>query len=230
MRALLLAAGIGSRLRPVTDSIPKCLVKVNNLTMLEYWVAKLDIPEVNQVVVNVHHFSEMVLNVIEKLNETGFITPILELELLGTAGTLLANIDECDDNLLVVHCDNFSSIDIPSLIKFHKENNNLLTLGVFEPHDPTACGMVSILPSGMIDEFVEKPPKSELRWGNAAVYIFSREALMEIKSKHNEAFDIAKDILPTFTTRMSAFKINGYHIDIGTIKGLKNAQDIHENY
>lgn len=227
MRALLLAAGIGSRLRPITDSIPKCLVKVSNQTMLEHWLCKLNIPDISEVVVNTHHFSELVLAEIDKLNQRKFITPIYEPVLLGTAGTLLANINADDENLLVAHCDNFSSIDLASFIEFHKENDNLLTVGVFEPNDPTACGMLSISATGKIYEFIEKPEKSEFRWGNAAVYLFSRAALVEIKSNHEEAFDIARDILPVFINRMSAFEIIGYHIDIGTSIGLKNAQDAH---
>jgi mannose-1-phosphate guanylyltransferase len=229
VRALLLSAGIGSRLRPITDSIPKCLVKVSNQTMLEHWLCKLNTPEISEVVVNTHHFSELVLAEIDKLNQREFITPIFEPELLGTAGTLLANINVQDESLLVAHCDNFSSIDITSFIDFHKENNNFLTIGVFKPADPTACGMVSISATGTINQFIEKPAKSELQWGNAAVYLFSKAALMEIKSNYIEAFDIARDILPIFTKRMSAFEIKGYHIDIGTINGLKNAQDAHAN-
>lgn len=227
MRALLLAAGVGSRLKPITNSIPKCLVQVGNQTMLEFWVKQLSIPEITQVVINVHHFSDLVLNEIAKLNEVGTLVPSLETELLGTAGTLLANIEQHDDSLLVVHCDNFSSINLRTFIEFHEEENNFITLGVFEPSDTRACGMVSILPSGIIDTFIEKPFKTELRWGNAAVYLFSRAALSEIAFSHTNAFDIAKDILPKFVNRMSAFKISGTHIDIGTIEGLKQAQKSH---
>ena len=225
MRALVLAAGIGSRLKPITNSIPKCLVQVGNQTMLEFWVKQLSIPEINQVVINVHHFSDLVLDEIAKLNERDTLAPSVEPELLGTAGTLLANIEEHDDSLLVVHCDNFSSINLRSFIEFHERENNFVTLGVFEPSDTRACGMVSILPSGIIDTFIEKPLKTELQWGNAAIYLFSKAALGEIASNHTNAFDIAKDILPKFANRMSAFKISGTHIDVGTFEGLKQAQE-----
>ena len=229
MKALLLAAGFGTRLRPITDAIPKCLVEVNSQTMLAHWVNKLDIPEIHQIIVNTHYMSNLVLTEIKRMPQSYKILPIIEKQLLGTAGTLLANTTEKDESLLVIHCDNYSSIDISSLVNFHKINQNLVTIGVFRASDSSSTGMVGLSSTGLVEEFLEKPSSSTLTWGNAAVYLFSRQALIEIKSRHNNARDIAAEILPTFIGRMHAFPIYGYHIDIGTPNRLNKARELFLN-
>jgi mannose-1-phosphate guanylyltransferase len=229
MRALLLAAGFGTRLKPITDTKPKCLVEVNNQTMLGHWVNKLDIPEINQIVINTHYMSKLVLTEIVQMPQSYKILPFFESQLLGTAGTLLATITEEDESLLVIHCDNYSSIEILSLINFHQINQSLVTIGIFRTSDSSSTGMVGLSSAGFVDEFIEKPSKTTLTWGNAAVYLFSKQALLEIKSKHKYSRDIAADILPTFIGRMHAFPIYGYHIDIGTPNRLKKARELFTN-
>jgi len=223
MKALLLAAGFGTRLLPITEKIPKCLVKVNKITMLEFWLRKLQIIEVSKVVVNTHHFSELVTNEINELNLTKDVQIFHEEELLGTAGTLLANLEPTlDSDLLVVHCDNYSEIDLDNFLRMHGQRNRecVITMAIFKTNNVQMSGMVETNETNIICNFIEKPMYSELTMANAAIYIFDKQALKEIRKKYVDALDIARDILPNFIGRIQAYSITGFHMDMGTIENL----------
>ena len=112
MRALLLAAGLGTRLRPLTDTIPKCLVPIVGKPLLEYWFKLLSDAGVHPVLVNTHYFPEKVMAHIENSRFSSIVKIVHEDELLGTAGTLLANRDFFgDEPLMLIHADNLSKFN-----------------------------------------------------------------------------------------------------------------------
>jgi mannose-1-phosphate guanylyltransferase len=224
MKALLLAAGFGTRLLPITEKIPKCLVKVNEISMLEFWLRKLEIIEVSKVVVNTHHFSELVSNEISVINVARRVQIFHEEELLGTAGTLLANLEPTlDSDLLVLHCDNYSEIDLLDFIRMHSQRNRecVITMAIFETDNVQMSGMIETDETNIVCNFIEKPMYSELTMANAAIYIFDKQALKEIRKKHVDALDIARDILPNFIGRIQAYSIKGFHMDMGTPENLE---------
>jgi len=228
MKALLLAAGFGTRLLPITEKIPKCLVKVNEISMLEFWIRKLERIEVSKVVVNTHHFSELVSNEINVINVTRKIQIFHEEELLGTAGTLLANLEPTlDSDLLVIHCDNYSEIDLDDFIRMHSQRDRecVITMAIFKTNNVQMSGMVETDETNTICNFIEKPMYSELTMANAAIYIFDKQALEEIRKKYVDALDIARDILPNFIGRIQAYSITGFHMDMGTIENLAIIRD-----
>jgi len=228
MKALLLAAGFGTRLLPITEKIPKCLVKVNEISMLEFWLRKLERIEVSKVVVNTHHFSELVSNEINVINVTRKVQIVHEEELLGTAGTLLANLEPTfDSDLLVVHCDNYSEIDLDDFIRMHSQRNSecVITMAIFKTNNVQMSGMVETDETNTICNFIEKPMYSELTMANAAIYIFDKQALKEIRKKYVDALDIARDILPNFIGRIQAYSITGFHMDMGTTENLAMIRD-----
>ena len=93
MNALLLAAGFGTRLRPLTDHTPKCLVEINGRPLLDYWLQDLHAADVTEFVINTHHLEETVRTYVTQHALAPAITLVHEESLLGTAGTLLANSD-----------------------------------------------------------------------------------------------------------------------------------------
>ena len=120
MKAILLAAGFGTRLLPITENIPKCLVRINQLTMLEFWLRKLELNSIACIVVNTHHFADKVEHEIGKIYVRNKIEIFHEEVLLGTAGTLIANItSNLNSDVLVVHCDNYSGIDLEDFLRAH---------------------------------------------------------------------------------------------------------------
>ena len=224
MKAILLAAGIGTRLLPITRDIPKCLVRIKGVSMLEFWLRKLDIKLISSVIVNTHHFSQKVNHEIKKISLARKLDIFHEEKLLGTAGTLLATTDPISDSaVLVLHCDNYSEINIVDFIKAHDNRNKncLISMAIFETNNVQMSGMVDLDEDNIIREFIEKPIYSDLTQANGAIYAFDQKALKEIFDNYSKSEDIARDILPHFVGRIQAYKFTGFHMDMGTLENLK---------
>jgi NDP-sugar pyrophosphorylase family protein len=138
MRAMILAAGLGTRLRPLTDDRPKALVEINGRTLLEITLSRLRSFGVSEVIINVHHFADMVVDYLHAKNNFGMRIEISrEEELLDTGGGLkkaahffLGHSSRPDEPLIVHNVDVFSAIDLLCMAEFHKKNQALATLAV----------------------------------------------------------------------------------------------------
>ena len=110
IRSLLLAAGLGTRLRPITLELPKCLVKIGKEPLLENWINKLENIKVDKILINTHYMSEKIdLFLDKKYKNQKKIIKFHENQLLGTAGTLIANRDFFYDSIgIMIHADNFT--------------------------------------------------------------------------------------------------------------------------
>ena len=120
MQALLLAAGLGTRLKPLTLSQPKCLIEINGIPMLKFWLDKLLNLDLDKIYINVYHFSEMVIKFIENnYPEENRIEILEEKNLKGTANTIkdLLSISK-DSPTLILHSDNYSAIDLTKFINY----------------------------------------------------------------------------------------------------------------
>jgi NDP-sugar pyrophosphorylase family protein len=138
MKAMILAAGLGTRLRPLTDNRPKALVEVAGRTMLDITLERLREFGVREVIVNVHHFADMVVDYLKKNDSFGMrIELSREDELLDTGGGLkkaawffLENPAALEEPFLLHNVDVLSTIDLGLMLRFHKENRALATLAV----------------------------------------------------------------------------------------------------
>jgi mannose-1-phosphate guanylyltransferase len=136
MRAMILAAGLGTRLRPLTDDRPKALVEVAGHTLLEITLRRLQQFGVREVIVNVHHFADMVVDYLKKNDNFGMRIEISrEEELLDTGGGLkkaawFFRQDSTDEPFLLHNVDVLSTIDFRRMVEFHKTNQALATLAV----------------------------------------------------------------------------------------------------
>ena len=227
VKAVLLAAGLGTRLRPITDTMPKCLVPIGDRPILDYWFDGLSAAGVREVLLNTHHLPEQVRSYIEKINAADrfHVTEAYEPKLLGSAGTIHANgawMDDADD-CLIVYADNLSSVDLRGLLAFHRSHDDPFTMLLFHTQFPKSCGIAELDAQGRVVEFVEKPnePRSDL--ANAGVYGVSREAYREIAAM--DGFDLGFDVLPKFVGRMRGWAFDGYHRDIGSHEALEQARE-----
>jgi NDP-sugar pyrophosphorylase family protein len=225
-KSLLLAGGLGTRLKPVTDAMPKCLVDVGGESLLDYWVASIRGAGVQQVLINTHHFAEQVRSYIEEANR-GFALNLVETyeaSLLGSAGTIAANRGWMDDAdiCVIVYVDNLSDVDLSALIQFHLSHTDPLTMMLFRASDPSACGIAELDQDDRVISFVEKPdePRSDL--ANAGVYVVDAAAWREIGEMN--VMDIGFDVLPQLVGRMRGWLWEGYHLDIGTHEALAKAR------
>ena len=122
MRAILLAAGRGSRLRPFTNRTPKCLVPIKDRPLLEIWLERLTRAGIGPFLVNTHYRAEQVEAFIESSPYRERVTLVRERNLRGTAGTLIANLDffQGEDGLLI-HADNYCLADFRTFVRIHKQ-------------------------------------------------------------------------------------------------------------
>lgn len=225
-KALLMAAGLGTRLRPLTERTPKCLVPIAGRPLLDYWAHAMAQAGVREALLNTHHLPEQVRAYIDRVNAGGTLRLIesYEPELLGSAGTVHANRDYVGEGgeALVIYSDNLSDVDLGALIAFHRSHNDPFTMLLFRAPRPEKCGIAELDAHGRVVSFVEKPetPRSDL--ANAGVYVMSAEAYHEIADL--DAFDLGFDALPRFVGRMRGFVHEGYHRDIGDLESLAQAE------
>jgi mannose-1-phosphate guanylyltransferase len=224
-KALLLAGGLGTRLRPVTDTTPKCLVDINGRPLLDYWFSALRAAGITDILINTHHLPESVREFIAEKNRQGFRTAeTYEPALLGSAGTITANRawGEDADDIVIIYADNLSDLEVEGLLTTHRNHGQPLTMLLFHAPIPKACGIAELDTSGRIIAFEEKPehPKSDL--ANAGVYAVTATAWREIADL--KAFDLGFDVLPRFAGRMQGHTHEGYHRDIGNLDALAAAR------
>jgi NDP-sugar pyrophosphorylase family protein len=137
MKAMILAAGLGTRLRPLTDDRPKALVEINGHTLLEMTLLRLRTVGVNEVIINVHHFADMVVDYLNKNSNFGIHVEVSREDMLldtggglKKAGHFFLTGSRRDDPFIVHNVDVLSTIDLPRMVKFHSENQALATLAV----------------------------------------------------------------------------------------------------
>ena len=124
MKAFLLAAGVGSRLRPITDTIPKCMLAIGGRPLLDIWLDAFDRAGVDEVLVNLHHLPDVVRHHLQARAGMPTVRTFFEPELLGSAGTLAANRAWVDGEEMFLACyaDNLTDFDLCSLVQAHREH------------------------------------------------------------------------------------------------------------
>ncbi len=233
MKAFLLAAGKGARLKPYTDHNPKCLIPIYGRPLLEIWFDLLVRNGITEVLVNTHHQAKKVAQFIEK-KRSGTQLKILssyERELLGSAGTLLANRDFVADSndFIIAYADNLTDIDLVSMIDFHrkcKSRGNVLTMGLFHAPDPRACGIALLDEDKRIIDFREKPQNPMSNMANSGIYVASQNVFdffPKWEKRRDIVFDLGLHVLPALIGKMHGYKIREYLRDIGTIESYNRA-------
>ena len=224
-RAILLAGGLGTRLRPLTETTPKCLIEIAGRPILDYWRAALDAAGVGEALINTHHLPDPVRAYIDAVNAEGrlTLTETYEPELLGSAGTITANRDWADgaDDIIIIYADNLSTVDLSGLLSFHRAHDDPMTMLLFHAPVPENCGIATLDAEARITDFVEKPKHPQSDLANAGLYVVTAQAWREIADM--DAFDLGFDVLPRFTGRMRGLVHEGYHLDIGTPEALARA-------
>jgi mannose-1-phosphate guanylyltransferase len=224
MKAFLLAAGVGSRLRPITDSVPKCMVPVDGRPMLDIWLDALDRAGVDEVLINLHHLPHVVRRHLDDRTGPPAVSTFFEDELLGSAGTLKENRAwiGTDEMFLACYADNLTDFDLRCLVQAHREHGLLATLAVFHSEHPSTGGVVEVDGSGTVTGFTEKPRKPVSDLVNAGVYAFQPGVLDEIGGPPPQ--DIGYDLLPRLVGQAKVVQVEGYFRDIGTVAAYQLAQ------
>jgi len=224
LKAFLLAAGHGTRLRPITDTIPKCLVPIRGVPLLSIWLQCCNRIGIDEVLINLHAHAAPVR---EFLRLHAAATPVRIVEeprLLGSAGTLRENRSwiGADDLFWIFYADVLNCADFEGMLRLHLDRRPAATLGVYEVAEPTRCGIVTTDEDGVIVQFVEKPVNPSGNLAFSGLMIGTPEMLRAIPDE--SPADIGLHVLPRLTGRMLAFPIHDYLIDVGTMENYQRAQ------
>ena len=228
MKALLLAAGFGSRLGQLTKTSPKPLINVGDTPILDFCLGQLANAGVTDVVINTHYLSDQIETYLETYTAPLKISLSFEEHLLGTAGTLKKHFDKlATDDFIVMHADNYFSQPLTMFEAEHKKREVGIfgTLGTFETQTPETCGVLVLNPDKTIREFHEKVANPPSNLANAAIYFFTPEiekSLFELNEQEN---DISKYLIPKIMNGLFTHNFDGLFVDIGTPEGLKKARD-----
>jgi len=217
MKAILLAAGYGRRLSPITNNTPKCLLPVGGVAMLDHWMIKLSELGVTEFLINTHYLADQVKNHILKSRFRTRVSITYERQLFGTAGTLNINRDflEGDDGFLV-HVDNYCDDPLNGMIEAHanRPKNKEVTVLVFESKTPQECGIFELDEYGEILRFYEKVPKPPGNLANGAVFLLSETF---VKSAIlGDTHDFSREVISSNLKKLNLYKVNGFFADIGT--------------
>ena len=226
MKALLLAAGLGTRLRPLTDTIPKCLVPIKGQALLGVWLDRLSQAGIGPFLINTYYLSECVQAFVAASPYRDQVTLAHENELRGTAGTLIANLDffEGQDGLLI-HADNYCLADFDGFLQAHKRRPQycLMTMMTFRSETPASCGIVELDSRGVVVGFHEKVANPPGNLANGAVYLLSAELFQTLATDFRAVVDFSTDVLQQLVGRIYTYETKEFFMDIGTPKAYELA-------
>ncbi|MDA9040179.1 nucleotidyltransferase family protein [Gammaproteobacteria bacterium] len=233
MRALLLAGGKGTRLKPLTDALPKCMMPIHGRPLLDIWLEELIKTKIiSKILVNVSYKKEIVINYLLNSSWKEYVEIADEKELLGTAGTIFKNYDFFQGkSFFVAHADNLCITNLNSFIEKHNTriNNTELTMMLFKTKTPETCGVVKLNQENVVEAFFEKEKGQNGNLANGAVFIFDNQLKKTIDNQldiSRTPLDISQDIIPLFVGKINTFLNNGIHIDIGNIASWNEANSI----
>src|SRR5690348_14669286 len=196
-KAFLLAAGHGTRLRPLTDNTPKCLLPIRGIPMLQIWLERCRRFGVEEVLVNLHSHADVVREFLNRNNSSGVRVQVSdEPVLLGSAGTIKANRAwvGSERSFWVFYADVLTNSDLSGMLRFHDRLGSAATIGVYRMPDPSRCGIVQVDEQGWITEFIEKPNVPAGNLAFSGVLVAGAEFLRMLPDW--VPADIGYDVLP----------------------------------
>lgn len=224
MKAFLLAAGNGTRLRPLTETIPKCLVPICGTPLLGIWLALCRRHGINEVLINVHAQAGAVRDYIASDHFGLRITLFEEPTLLGSAGTLAANRDWVEgESFWIFYADVLTNVDLGPVMALHRSKKLGATLAVYRVDEPSRCGIVALDGNGLVTQFVEKPAHAPGNLAFSGVLIGTSQFLDAIPDTRPS--DIGFHVLPRLAGNMSACESEAYFLDIGSPHNYQKAQE-----
>jgi len=208
---MILAAGKGTRLRPLTETVPKCMVTIAGKPLLQYTIEWLRKYRVTEIIINLYHLPEVISNYFGDGGRWGVhITYSLERELLGTAGGVKNVAWFFDGPFFVWYGDNLSTCRLDRLWEFHRARSGIATIALHYREDPTQSGIVGLDERDRVVRFLEKPGPDQVfsHWVNAGIFVLEPQLLEVIPSDGYS--DFGQDIFPTLLAKGAP--IYGYRL------------------
>ncbi len=238
MRAMILAAGLGTRLRPLTNDRPKALVEINGRTLLEIALTRLRAFGIRDVIINVHHFADMVIDYLQAKHSFGMRLEISREDvLLDTGGGLKKAAhffleDKLEEPFLLHNVDVISSIDLRRMVQFHLENRDLATLAVQEretsryllfDNQLQLCGRRSI---GDPEDEVVRPAPELRALAFCGIHVLSREIFAQLTEEGVFSIIPAYLRLAGQAEKIVGFRADEYSWrDLGKLDSMRQASE-----
>jgi NDP-sugar pyrophosphorylase family protein len=232
MKAILLAGGKGTRLRPLTVHTPKPIVPILNRPFLYYQLDLLkQIPEIDEVILSLNYQPRRIEEVFGEGEGLGVrLRYVVEPMPLGTAGAVRYAGDSLQESVVVFNGDVLTQVDLAAVLRLHRERNAKATIVLTPVENPRAYGLVETDSDGNIRRFLEKPGEDEITCNtiNAGIYVLEPDTFDRIPK--DTAWSIERSFFPSLIERAEtfiAYVYDGYWIDIGTpAKYLQVHRDI----
>ncbi|MEA5466081.1 mannose-1-phosphate guanyltransferase [Leptothoe sp. PORK10 BA2] len=229
MRAVLMAGGSGTRLRPLTCDLPKPMVPVLNRPIAEHIVNLLKRNGITEVIATLYYLPDVMRNYFQDGRDFGvqMTYAVEEDQPLGTAGCVKNIAELLDDTFLVISGDSITDFDLKEAVRFHKEKGAKATLVLTRVPNPIEFGVVITDQEGRIKRFLEKPSTSEIFSDtvNTGTYILEPEVLDYLPA--NQEQDFSKDLFPLMLEKgdpLYGYVADGYWCDVGHLEAYREAQ------
>ena len=226
VNAIILSAGLGTRLGHFTKNKPKCLVEVNNVTMLDHWLSKLSALGVEQFLINTHYCRELVEEFWKQHPMKNKIHLVEEEQLLGTGGTVKRNIGffNAEANF-IVHADNYCQDDLIGMKDLFEDRptNVCMTMLTFISEKPSECGIVITDKNNIMTEFYEKVSNPPGNTANGAVYLCDQSFFKEVEKVGSNVFDLTGKVIQKLAGKVNCYHTKAFFADIGTPQSLVSA-------
>lgn len=208
---------------------------INGKPLLSIWLDRLVDADFGPFIINSHHLSEKIEEFVINNKHSKKIKYVFEERILGTAGTLINNIEFLNDGGLLAHADNFCLADFKKFYLTHqvRPKSCLMTMMTFSTSSPGSCGIVEIDNNNIVKKFYEKDPDAKGTIANGAIYLLSKEMIEIIKSNYSKCTDFSTEIIPEFVNKIFTYHTNEILIDIGTNEDYLKAIEIdkkNQNY
>ena len=221
MKAILLAGGKGTRLRPLTVHTPKPIVPIFDRPFLRYQIELLRrMPEIDEIILSLNYQPSRIEEVFGEGQDMGVrLRYVVEPMPLGTAGAVKYAEEFLDDSVIVFNGDVLTGIDLPAVVRLHRERRARATIVLTPVENPTGYGLVETDVDGNVRRFLEKPKPEEITCDtiNAGIYVLEPDTFDRIPS--HTAWSIERSYFPSLVDRgdtFVAYVYDGYWIDIGT--------------
>mgnify|MGYP005861953141 CR=1 FL=1 len=224
MKAMILAAGEGTRLRPLTLTRPKPMVPIGDKPLLAHTIAWLRRHGITEIGINLHYKPEVITDYFGDGSAFGVrLVYSYEPKILGTAGGAKALEAFLDEPFVVVYGDLLTALDLTAVCRFHAE----VTVVLYRVSNPWECGLVTMDATGRITRFVENPPRDQVftDLANAGVYVMQPEVLSYVPA--GQFYDFGHDLFPRLLAEgalLVGYPTDQYLLDIGNHDKYNQAQ------
>jgi NDP-sugar pyrophosphorylase family protein len=228
MKAVIIAGGLGTRLRPLTYNLPKPIVPVVNRPFVVHQIEHLVKHGVDEVIINLHYLSHEIKKILDNGKQWGIkIHYSIEESPLGTAGAV-KNAEQFFDEgpMVIFNGDILTDINISKVVNFHREKNATVTLTLTEVEDPTAFGLILTDKEGRVTKFIEKPSWNMVtaKTINAGIYVVDPKIFKGVPK--GEKYSFERELYPSLLESgvpIYGYLSDAYWIDIGNPQKYKEA-------